>query len=103
MYEIEMKIKKPLIPRDYLAAWLRSFRDGDVADDNFCRRVIDTFIEKVIVYPDHSVIVLNVSGDKTSPECSNLSRFVNLTKQRSNTEKVFWDLPYALLWVESIC
>ena len=98
-----MKIKKPLIPRDYLASWLRSFRDGDVADDNFCRRVIDTFIEKVIVYPDHSVIVLNVSGDKTSPECSNLSRFVNLTKQRSNTEKVFWDLPYALLWVESIC
>lgn len=99
----KMKIKKPLIPRDYLAAWLRSFRDGDVADDNFCRRVIDTFIERVIVYPDHSVIVLNVSGDKTSPECSNLSRFVNLTKQRSNTEKVFWDLPYALLWVESIC
>ena len=95
----KLKIKKPTIPREYLVLWLESFRSGDISSDVFCKQLVQTFITSIVVYPDHSVVVLNISGEKEDPQCSNLSRFVNLTQQHSNTEEISFALPYALLWV----
>lgn len=92
-----LKLKKPTIPREYLVMWLESFRSGDLASDEFCKKLIQTFITSIVVYPDHSVIVLNISGEES--QCSNLSRFVNLTQQYSNTKEILYALPYALIGV----
>ena len=96
----KLQISKPIIPREYLIKWLESFRSGDIASDDFCHRIVQTFIEKVVVYPDHSVIILNISGEKENPQCSNLESFVNLTNHYSNTGEILVSLPYALLWVD---
>ena len=100
-----LKLKKPLIPREYLVEWLKSFRSGDTSDDDFCRKLIQTFIGKVIVYPDKSCIVLNISGEtqegeEEGAECSNLFRLVNLTEENSNT-RIQIALPYLLLWARA--
>lgn len=92
-----LKIKKPLIPREYLVKWLESFRDGDISDDNFCHRFIQTFIERIVVQKDHSVVVLNITGDASS-ESSNLMRIVNQNEIHSNSG-ISICLPYALLKV----
>ena len=93
-----LKLKKPLIPRTYLVEWLKSFRSGDTSDDDFCKRLIQTFIEKIIVYPEESCVVLNISGSEEGAQCSNLLHLVNQTKQYSNTGLEI-TLPYALLWI----
>ena len=97
----KLQTKKPLIPREYLVRWLESFRDGDIMSDQFCERIIHTFITKIIVYPDHAIIVLNISGEKESPQCSTLLSLVDLTKIESNTGELALALPYALLWVRT--
>lgn len=93
-----LKLKKPLIPRTYLVEWLKSFRSGDTSDDDFCKRLIQTFIEKIIVYPEESCVVLNITGSEEGAQCSNLLHLVNQTKQYSNTGLEI-TLPYALLWI----
>lgn len=93
------KIKKPTIPREFLQVWLESYRDGDLENKDFCKQLINAFIAGIVAYEDHSVVILNISGEKEDPQCSNISRFVNLTKQYSNTEGLSLTLPYALLWV----
>ena len=97
----KLQTKKPLIPREYLVKWLESFRDGDIMSDQFCERIIHTFITKIIVYPDHAIIVLNISGEKESPQCSTLLSLVDITKIESNTGELALVLPYALLWVRT--
>ena len=95
-----LKTKKPTIPREYLVKWLESFRAGDLSDDEFCHRLIKVFIQKIIVYSDHSVVVLNITENRDEAECSNLLRLVNHSQYHSNTQLQI-ALPYALLWVET--
>lgn len=95
----KLKTKRPIIPREYLVKWMESFRDGDIMSDQFCERIIHTFITKIIVYSDHAVIVLNISGQKEEPQCSTLISLVDLTKIESNTGGLSFALPYALLWI----
>lgn len=49
------------VPEEAVRAWLRSFRDGDTTDPVFRRRLVDTFVADVIVYPDRIIIVYNTS------------------------------------------
>ena len=93
------KIKKPTIPREFLKMWLESYRGGDITNETFQKQIINTFIAGIVVYPDHSVVLLNITGE--DPSCSNVSRFVNLTQHYSNTEGISVVLPYALLWVKT--
>lgn len=95
------KIKKPTIPREFLKMWLESYRGGDLENEDFCKQLIHAFIVGIVVSEDHSVVLLNISGEGETPQCSNISRFVNLTKQYSNTEGLTFSLPYALLWVRA--
>lgn len=94
-----LKQKKPTIPREYLVKWLESFRAGDLSDDEFCHRLIKVFIQKIIVYSDHSVVVLNITENREEAECSNLLHLVSHSQHHSNTQLAL-ALPYALLWVE---
>lgn len=45
-------------------AWLQSFCKGDLFDDDFRRRIIDTFINAVYLYDDKIVIYFNIKGGK---------------------------------------
>ena len=96
----DLKIKRPTIPREFLKMWLESFRDGDIENAEFQAQIVHTFISAIVVAADHSTVVLNITGEKEKPPCSNMSRFVNLTQQYSNTEGLRIALPYALLWVK---
>ena len=47
-----------------VSAWIGQFRNGDVNDPEFCRRVIDVFVNSVYLYDDRTVIFYNVRGGK---------------------------------------
>ena len=96
----KLQTKKPVIPREYIVKWLESFRDGDIMNDKFCERVVDTFISKILIYPDHAIIVLNITGNKEEPQCSTVLNLVDLTQNWSNKGEPLVVLPYALLWVK---
>lgn len=50
-----------------VAEWISQFRNGDMEDIDFCRRVIDTFVNSVYLYDDRTVIFYNIrSGKKLS-------------------------------------
>ena len=61
MIEIERaEIKRPRLTREVVEAWLRSFRDGDVTDDDFRARLIDTFVARIEVRNDVALIFYNI-------------------------------------------
>ncbi len=47
-----------------VTAWLRQFCNGDPLDDDFRRRVIDTFINAVYLYDDRMIVFYNIRGGK---------------------------------------
>ena len=47
-----------------VAAWISQFRSGDVDDVEFCRKIIDTFVNSVYMYDDRIVIFYNIRGGK---------------------------------------
>lgn len=50
-----------------ILAWLKLFCNGDMMDDDFRRRIIDTFISSVYVYDDKFVIYYNLKdGNQVS-------------------------------------
>lgn len=56
----------PIISRETIVAWMKAFKHGDVDDPEYCRRLIDTFVHKIILYDDRITITYNYSGDNTS-------------------------------------
>lgn len=44
--------RESMITKDMLLSYLESLRDGDVTDPNFQRLMIDSFLEKAVVYDD---------------------------------------------------
>mgnify|MGYP000297485372 CR=1 FL=1 len=49
---------------DEYKAWLNSFRRGDPLDENYRRRVIDTFVNAVYLFDDRVVIYYNIKDGK---------------------------------------
>ncbi len=49
--------------RKMIVYWLNSFRGGSVDDLEFCRKIIDTFVNVIYLYDDHIRIAFNYSGD----------------------------------------
>lgn len=47
-----------------IVTWLKSFCNGDLMDEDFRRRIIDTFINSIYLYDDKLVIYFNVKGGK---------------------------------------
>lgn len=64
------EIKKPFLTKDQIRYWLSSFKNGDVNDIEFCRKVIDIFVNSVFVYDlddgdSKNVISFNIPGHNT--------------------------------------
>ena len=95
LVEIEKaKIKKPLVPEDFLRQWLVSFRDGSVLDDDFAERMAKTFIASVTVFDDHVVVVFNATGEDGGT-VSTLLQKVDFSRLRSNRPVALW--PFIIL------
>lgn len=67
--QIELeKIKTPLLTKDHIVYWLRSFRNGDIEDIEYQRKIIDTLVNSVYIYDtDHKIVIIfNISGSTAS-------------------------------------
>lgn len=43
---------KPILEKEEIVFWLESFREGDINDEEYRRRVIDTLLSKVLVFDE---------------------------------------------------
>ena len=63
-------MKKPLLNENRIKYWLSSFKSGNVDDEEYQRRVIDTLVNSVYVYDEDGgkriVFTFNLSGNNTS-------------------------------------
>lgn len=65
------EMKKPLLSKDRIAHWLYSFREGDINNQEYRRRVIDTLVNSVFVFDTNGgkgrrlVFTFNISGQNT--------------------------------------
>lgn len=50
---------------DQVKTWLSSFHAGDLDDESFRQKLIDTFVNSVYVYDDRFVIFYNIRGGKS--------------------------------------
>ena len=73
------QIKKPLLTKERIVYWLLSFKNGDINDVNYKRRVIDTLVNSVYVYDEGEkgrrfVFTFNISGQNTAIlSCSDIA------------------------------
>ncbi len=64
--------KKPRLSKERIIHWLESFRQGDIQDEDYRRRVIDTLVNSVFVFDRDGgkgrrlVFTFNISGQKTA-------------------------------------
>lgn len=45
-------------------AWLHTFREGDPEESEFCRRLVDVFINSAYCYDDRIIVFYNIRGGK---------------------------------------
>jgi DNA invertase Pin-like site-specific DNA recombinase len=62
------EIKKPSLTKEHIVYWLQSFKNGDIDDINFRRKVINALVNAIYVYDDGDkgrkiVFTFNVSGE----------------------------------------
>lgn len=60
----EMLVIKPL-DKNVIYSFLCSFKDIDLTDKLACQRLVDMFINKVILYDNYCEIYFNTNGDKS--------------------------------------
>ena len=56
------KMSKPTITKDMVVYWLLSFKNGDIDDESYQKRIIDTLVNSVFIYDDdngNARLVLN--------------------------------------------
>lgn len=58
-----MLVIKPL-DKNVIYSFLCSFKDIDLTDKLACQRLVDMFINKVVLYDKYCEIYLNTNGDK---------------------------------------
>lgn len=59
-----MLVIKPL-DKNVIYSFLCSFKDIDLTDQLACQRLVDMFINKVVLYDKYCEIYLNTNGDKS--------------------------------------
>lgn len=73
------EMKKPLLTKDRIMYWLLSFKSGDINDNEYRRKVIDTLVNSVYVFDDGDkgrriVFTFNISGQNTATlTCSDIA------------------------------
>ena len=85
--KLDIPIKLDL---DETIFWFEQFANGETQDRAYCERLIDTFVNKVILWNDKMIIVYNIKGadnDKITVE-QILSEYENeLNQQRFNSQQ----------------
>lgn len=74
---VRAEIKTPRLTADAIRAWLCSFRKGDINDESFCRRLIDTFVDRVEVREGEALIIYNATKEGAASRCSSTARLVD--------------------------
>lgn len=80
-----VEIKTPRLTADAIRAWLCSFRKGDISDEGFCRRLIDTFVDRVEVREGEALIIYNATKEGAASRCSSTAQLVDYSRLYSNT------------------
>lgn len=81
------EMKKPLLTKERIMFWLYSFKNGNLDDIEYRRRVIDTLVNSVYVYDDGDkgrtiVFTFNISGQNTATlTCSDIACMAPPKKQ----------------------
>ena len=57
------QLKKDDLTRDHVLYWFFMFRDGDIKDEKFQKKLIDVFINKIFIYKDKMVIAYNYANN----------------------------------------
>ena len=62
--ELEINIaresmQRPILTKEQIVFWISRFRNGDIHDPKFCRRLIDGFVNAVYLYDDRIVLTYN--------------------------------------------
>ena len=61
----KMRLAKNIqLSEGQVKAWLRTFQNGDLLDEEFRQKIIDVFINSVYLYDDKVVIFYNIRGGK---------------------------------------
>lgn len=55
----KLKIHRTLLTKEQIIYWLTMFKEGDIRSEEFCDKLIDLFIDKVVVFPDKIEIHYN--------------------------------------------
>ncbi|MBO5023607.1 MAG: recombinase family protein [Clostridia bacterium] len=62
--EIEKeKITRPTLEREQVVCYLEKFKGGNIDDKEYQTRIIEMFVNKVILYEDKIIITFNYSGE----------------------------------------
>lgn len=85
------EIKAPLLSYDLVHSWLCLYRYGDIDDDDFRRRLLDTFVARVEVTNEEAVIYYNASPLNKSDDtlCSNKVSLVDQTGVEPVSKSLF--------------
>ena len=74
-------LKRPIVPKEIVEGWLRSFRVGeDRKDPAFRKKLVHAFISDIIVAWDHVTIYYNITKEphrSTSEMCSSTALIVD--------------------------
>lgn len=67
---MEESLKTPVVTREQIIFFLEKFKNGDINDQVYRRKLIDTFVNAIYVYDDHLIITYNYSStnNKTTLE-----------------------------------
>lgn len=55
------QVRRPRLSREDIISWLQSFKDGDLSDDGFRKRLLETFVARVELFPDRAIIFYHIS------------------------------------------
>ena len=93
-----MLVIKPL-DKNVIYSFLCSFKDVDLTDKLACQRLVDMFINKVILYDKYCEIYFNTNGDKSKqlklkdqPDVDSEILFENNKKEQSYSKSSDYSL-----------
>lgn len=73
------EIKKPLFTKEHIMFWLHSFRNGDINDKSYQRKIVDILVNSVYLYDEDDgdrriVFTFNLTGHNTATlKCSDIT------------------------------
>lgn len=86
--EIEReKIVYPIIEKEQVIFFLEQFKNGNITDKEYQRSVIDTFVNKVILYDDKITITYNISNNKNEVTADIIETASNSAESAESAEK----------------